>query len=108
MEILKNRSAKETPLPFAQIKAPTLIMWGGEDPWVPVALSQRWNEDIRDSQVVVYPGAGHMPMEEIPDKTVMDAIAFLNGEEVIPPAPVSKQKEFSKAGATKRQIEAVE
>ena len=82
-------------------------MWGEDDPWVPVALSERWKEDIRGSQVVVYPGVGHMPMEEIPGKTVMDAIAFLNGEKVIQPEPIPKGKQFSKPGATERQIEAV-
>ena len=107
MEILKSRSTEESPLPFAQIKAPTLIMWGEKDAWVPHELSQRWNEDIRNSQVVIYPGVGHMPMEEIPDKTVMDAIAFLNGEKVSQPAPISKGKAFSQPGATERQIEAV-
>ncbi|UZE97872.1 alpha/beta fold hydrolase [Alkalimarinus alittae] len=108
MEILKERSSQETPLPFAQIKAPTLLMWGEADKWVPVELSKRWNEDIRDSQVVIYPGVGHMPMEEIPSKTVMDAIAFLNGKEIIPPKPISKVKEFSEPGASERMIEAVE
>ncbi len=107
MDILETRSTEETPLPFSQIKAPTLLMWGEADPWVPVELSQRWKEDIRDSQLVVYPGVGHMPMEEIPEKTVMDAITFLNGEVVIQPEPISKEKEFSQPGASERQIEAV-
>ncbi len=65
-------------------------MWGEADAWVPVELSQRWKDDIRDSQVVIYPGVGHMPMEEIPTKTVVDAIAFLNGEKIVPPAPSTK------------------
>lgn len=107
MEILEERSSQEIPLPFAQIKAPTLLMWGEDDPWVPVELAQRWKEDIRDSQLVVYPGVGHMPMEEIPDKTVMDAIAFLNGEKVVQPEPKTKEKAFSEPGATGRQMEAV-
>lgn len=108
MEILDERSSQETPLPFAQIKAPTLLMWGEEDHWVPVELAQRWKEDIRDSQLVVYPGVGHVPMEEIPAKTVMDAIAFLNGEEVKAPAPVATEDAYSAPGATERTMEGVE
>lgn len=107
MEILDERSSQETPLPFAQIKAPTLLMWGEADPWVPVELSQRWKEDIKDSQLVIYPGVGHMPMEEIPGKTVMDAIAFLNGEKIVQPEPEPKGKAFSEAGAMERPMEGV-
>ncbi len=105
MEILKERSTQETPLPFSRIKAPTLLMWGEADAWVPVELSQRWKDDIRDSQVVIYPGVGHMPMEEIPTKTVVDAIAFLNGEKIVPPAPSTKS--FSDPGALERPLEPV-
>ena len=32
---------------------------------------------IRNSRVIVYRGAGHIPMEEIPVETVRDARAFL-------------------------------
>ena len=107
MEIIKERSTQEKPMPFGRIKAPTLLMWGEVDPWVPVELSQRWKDDIKDSQVVIYPGVGHIPMEEIPEITVTDAILFMNGEKVIPPKPVSTEKEFSKTGALERQMEGV-
>ncbi|MCP5160448.1 MAG: alpha/beta hydrolase [Hahellaceae bacterium] len=80
IEMLVERSTTEMPMPFHRIKAPTLLMWGESDRWVPVALTKRWQEDIRDSQVLIYPGVGHMPMEEIPEKSVADAKAFLSGE----------------------------
>lgn len=81
-DILKERSTVETPLPFHRIGAPTLLMWGGKDKWVPVALSKRWKEDIPNAVLKVYPTAGHMPMEEIPKRTVKDAIAFFNNESI--------------------------
>jgi pimeloyl-ACP methyl ester carboxylesterase len=107
MEILKERSTQETPLPFSRIKAPTLLMWGELDHWTPVELSQRWKDDIRDSQIVVYPGVGHVPMEEIPALTVVDAIKFFNGEKVVAPKPVSDEKAFSEPGAMERTLEGV-
>ncbi|MCG8608912.1 MAG: alpha/beta hydrolase [Pseudomonadales bacterium] len=81
-EMLKARSTQEVPMPFHSITAPTLLMWGGRDAWVPVELSQRWQEDIAHALLKVYPTAGHMPMEEIPDITVKDAMAFLNGDSI--------------------------
>ncbi|HXN45123.1 MAG TPA: alpha/beta hydrolase [Bryobacteraceae bacterium] len=59
------------------IEVPTLILWGAEDQAVPVSSAERFHHDIRNSRVIVYPGAGHIPMEEIPVETVRDARAFL-------------------------------
>jgi pimeloyl-ACP methyl ester carboxylesterase len=74
---LKSRSTSQVPLPFFNIKAPTLLMWGESDRWVPVELTKRWQADISNLKLITYPGVGHMPMEEIPEQTVQDAIAFL-------------------------------
>lgn len=82
MEMLKDRAERETPLPFHRIKAPTLLMWGERDKWVPPRLAERWRQDIPNAFVKIYPTAGHMPMEEIPEITVRDAEAFLNGEDI--------------------------
>ncbi len=82
MQMLKDRSANEAPMPFHRITAPTLLMWGGKDKWVPPRLSERWQQDIPNAIVKIYPSAGHMPMEEIPEATVKDAEAFLNGEQI--------------------------
>src|SRR5690606_24841726 len=74
---LKRRSGLEVPLPFYRIKAPTLLMWGELDRWVPVQLTERWKADIPHLQLITDPGVGHMPMEEIPYESVQDAQAFL-------------------------------
>lgn len=79
LNIVKKQAHTEKPLPFYRIKAPTLLMWGGKDPWVPPKIAQKWLNDVPDSKLIVYPGVGHIPMEEIPDTTVTDAEAFLDG-----------------------------
>ena len=81
-EMLKARSELEVPMPFHRITAPTLLMWGGRDAWVPVRLSERWKADIEGAIVKIYPTAGHMPMEEIPEVTVADAMKFFAGEPI--------------------------
>lgn len=60
------------------IQIPTLIMWGEKDSWIPVAQAQRFAEAIQQSEVKIFPNAGHVPMEEIPQESVQAAINFLN------------------------------
>ena len=60
-----------------KIQTPTLLMWGGKDRWVPPALIALWKRDVKNLQVRVYPSAGHIPMEELPEETSRDALAFL-------------------------------
>ena len=60
-----------------QLKVPTLIMWGGQDTWVPLSMGERFKIDIADSELIVYPNLGHLPMEEDPVTTARDALDFL-------------------------------
>ena len=59
------------------IKMPTLIMWGEADYWIPVSDAQLFKNKIPNSELIIYPKVGHVPMEEIPEKTAEDAHAFL-------------------------------
>jgi pimeloyl-ACP methyl ester carboxylesterase len=63
-------------LPIQQISTPTLIEWGDKDRWIPLVNGQRFNRDIKGSKLVVYPGVGHIPMEEIPAQSCADALRF--------------------------------
>lgn len=59
-----------------QIHIPVLIQWGKLDRWIPVEHAYQFAERIPNAQVIVYDEAGHVPMEEIPEETVQDAIGF--------------------------------
>lgn len=60
------------------IKAPTLMLWGRKDRWVPVELLDNWLMDLNTKvQHKVYEGVGHVPMEEIPATSARDAHEFL-------------------------------
>jgi len=62
-----------------RIAVPVLIQWGEADAWIPVAQAGRFHSDIKNSKLKIYPGAGHVPMEEIPAVTAGDAKIFLKG-----------------------------
>jgi pimeloyl-ACP methyl ester carboxylesterase len=58
------------------IVAPTAILWGAEDPFLPVAIGRRLNQEIRGSTIAVVPDARHFMPEEAPEK-VADVLAEL-------------------------------
>ncbi|CAN5347341.1 alpha/beta hydrolase [soil metagenome] len=60
-----------------EIETPTLIMWGEQDKWILLEDGQKFNDELPNSELIVYPGVGHVPMEEAPAKTAADARAFL-------------------------------
>ncbi|WP_203141071.1 alpha/beta fold hydrolase [Marinobacter mangrovi] len=78
LEMVEERAENDAPLPFYRITAPTLLMWGEDDDWVPLELAQRWLDDLPNARLVTYPGVGHIPMEEVPEDTLKDAERFLS------------------------------
>jgi triacylglycerol lipase len=46
------------------IKQPTLILWGREDLLTPLAMGERFKQDIAGSELVVFEKCGHVPQME--------------------------------------------
>ncbi|WP_246838857.1 alpha/beta fold hydrolase [Leptospira yasudae] len=61
------------------VQTPTLVMWGTEDHWLKYEYFPNWKRDLKNAKFAVYEGAGHIPMEEIPDRTAKDLDSFLSG-----------------------------
>jgi pimeloyl-ACP methyl ester carboxylesterase len=61
----------------AKITAPTLILWGAEDNLIPVASSRWFASAIPGAKLVIYPGVGHLPMEEVADQSAADVDGFM-------------------------------
>lgn len=70
-------STRLDPGPLKTLTAPTLILWGARDRWVPVSDAKRLRADIAGSELVIYDDAGHAPMEEQPDRSAADVRRFL-------------------------------
>jgi pimeloyl-ACP methyl ester carboxylesterase len=60
------------------------VMWGEEDGLIPVSSAQWFVSAIKDAKLVIYPGVGHIPMEEIPGQSAADMKAFLDAALVKP------------------------
>jgi pimeloyl-ACP methyl ester carboxylesterase len=61
---------------ISSLKMPVLVLWGEKDPWFLVEQAHKWKQLSPHSKVITYPTAGHMPMEEVAEKSVADFIDF--------------------------------
>jgi pimeloyl-ACP methyl ester carboxylesterase len=62
---------------IAELKLPTLIMWGGRDRLIPPDDAERFHRDIAGSTLVIFDDLGHAPEEEDPARTVAAVKQFL-------------------------------
>lgn len=63
---------------IAELKLPTLIVWGGRDRLLRPADAERFHRDIAGSRLAVFPDLGHVPHEEDPARTAAAVIDFLH------------------------------
>lgn len=66
-----------TPATFKAIAVPTLVMHGEKDALIPLDDGKSFAAAIPGARLVTYPGVGHVPMEQIPDRSAADLRGFL-------------------------------
>lgn len=57
---------------------PALILWGDEDKLIPVSSADWFASTYKNSSTQIYKGIGHLPMEEVPDKSAADVSNWLS------------------------------
>jgi pimeloyl-ACP methyl ester carboxylesterase len=62
------------------ISAPTLVLWGEQDPYLGVELLDGLDLWARDLRIVRFPGAGHWLNQQQPDSVNAEIAAFLTEE----------------------------
>jgi len=60
---------------------PTLLVWGTEDPIIPIEHGRAARERIPESRLVEIPGAGHWPQLDDPDRFVAELTEFVETTE---------------------------
>ncbi len=74
---------------FAAIAdVPTLLIWGGKDGVVEIESGEELRRHFRHAQLVVLPGAGHLPYEEVPEQFNGPLIDFLAAQQARRPQVV--------------------
>ncbi|MGB7406043.1 MAG: alpha/beta hydrolase [Pacificimonas sp.] len=72
------RGEEATPERLATLTLPTLVMWGREDSLIDVRVGELFDERLPDSELIIYEDIGHLPQEELPDRSAADVAAFLD------------------------------
>lgn len=60
-----------------RITAPTLVVWGEDDPWHPLSMAHEFGQRIAGTKVETLPECGHLPHEERPDDFNRVVLEFL-------------------------------
>jgi pimeloyl-ACP methyl ester carboxylesterase len=64
---------------IAQVRAPTLLLWGGSDRLVRPSVGEDFARRIAGSRLVVLDGLGHVPQEEDAVRSLQELQRFLDG-----------------------------
>ncbi len=78
---MENGKSEDSSAHIKALCLPTLILWGDRDKIIPVRFAELFHRDIPGSRLIVYEGVGHVPHEEIPEKTAADVSSFLGSGE---------------------------
>ena len=76
LKIANSKLFQNTNL-LRDIEIPTLILWGEKDLWISKEHAHWFKKDIQNSILKIYDNVGHVPMEEIPKKSLNDVLKFL-------------------------------
>jgi haloalkane dehalogenase len=63
---------------LAELGVPTLVLWGENDEYAPVAGAHRFGKEIPGAKLVIVEGAGHFVWEDDPGRCTSEVVAFLN------------------------------
>lgn len=75
---LRDGGAGALPAPIGEIlRVPTLVVWGREDDWIPLADGEALRAALPDAEWRIIDDAGHLPMEEQPDDFNATLLAWL-------------------------------
>lgn len=65
---------------LGKIAVPTLVLHGAADKLIPVGDATRFGEAIPGATVIIYPRVGHVPMEQIADRSAADLDSWLKAK----------------------------
>ena len=78
---------------LAPLDRPALVVWGANDPYIPVAMAERQREAFPSAEIAILEDSGHWPFADDPDGVGRHVEPFLRavvgGERRSAPAPRS-------------------
>ena len=77
--VLGLKNSKPITTKLGSITIPTLIIWGSDDPVIPIIYSDSFISSIQDCRFFRMDGCGHTPYVQDPNTFSNKALEFLNG-----------------------------
>lgn len=74
--LAQTRLVPPEPL-LARITAPTLLLWGARDAFIPIANAADYQRALPQATLVTLPDVGHVPQEEHPERGLAALLDFL-------------------------------
>jgi len=87
ISLIRNASALNTNHTMAlverhgEIQAPTLVLWGVQDPWQTIADGERLAREIPLARLVRLENASHWLQQDAPEAFARELLAFLKGDQ---------------------------
>lgn len=69
-------TAEVEPL-YGEVRCPVKIVWGEDDPWIPLARGKALRARMPQADFVTLAGVGHLPQLEAPERASHEILAFL-------------------------------
>lgn len=63
---------------LAGMRMPVLLLWGAEDQIIDISAAEVWAAGLPNATLERWPGIGHMPMVEVPERSAMRYAEFLS------------------------------
>ena len=86
---IRGQTVSATDRLYLASHVPTLIMWGGQDPFIPVGHARTAHEAMLGSRLVIFDNAGHFPHCDEPERFAQVLVDFLTSTE---PAQLSRPR----------------
>jgi pimeloyl-ACP methyl ester carboxylesterase len=74
--------AQDVRATLREIRTPTLVLWGADDPLIPADCAEVFRREISGARRLLLLRAGHLPMLTRPEEFNQALLAFLGGEPV--------------------------
>ena len=62
---------------LAELGVPTLLVWGADDQFAPIAGAHRFEREIPGARLAAFEGAGHFVFDQEPERTTREVVDFL-------------------------------
>jgi haloalkane dehalogenase len=62
---------------LAALGVPTLLLWGADDPFAPIASAHRFEREVPGAELVVLEDTGHFSVDDAPDRYGEELVRFL-------------------------------